>query len=88
MLKRLKLENFDFAITELMNFCGFALFHKLGIDKYASVSITDMMEVIIDPLGVSSNPSFVPGFVNSLLIWKNDKLEVYSMIRDDKSKKW
>lgn len=62
------MENFDFAITELMNFCGFALFHKLGIDKYASVSITDMMEVIIDPLGVSSNPSFVPGFVNSLLI--------------------
>ncbi|CAG9529772.1 unnamed protein product [Cercopithifilaria johnstoni] len=64
LLKRLKSENFDFAITELVNFCGFALFNKLGIDKYASVSMTDMMEVIVDTLGVSSSPSFVPATIS------------------------
>ncbi|MCP9258693.1 hypothetical protein DINM_001702 [Dirofilaria immitis] len=82
LLEHLKLENFDFAITELINFCGFALFNKLGIEKYASASITDMMGVIVDTLGISSNPSYIPATISYDM---SDKMNFFERLINYKS---
>ncbi|VDM97912.1 unnamed protein product [Thelazia callipaeda] len=59
-IENLREEKFDLGITELISFCSYALFRKLEIKAYISSYSLNLMEVISDPLGVSSNPSYVP----------------------------
>ncbi|VDK28446.1 unnamed protein product [Gongylonema pulchrum] len=57
----LEAEHFDFGITEIFGPCGYAVFSRIGLKNYATAFATDLCEVLSDPLGVSSNPSWVPG---------------------------
>lgn len=61
LLNRLHAENFDLGITEMISFCGYAIFKIIGLKNYASAFATNLVEVYSDPLGVSSNPSYIPG---------------------------
>ncbi|VDN42682.1 unnamed protein product [Gongylonema pulchrum] len=58
--KRLRSEQFDLGVSEVVRECGFAIFNKIGLQNYVSVLATNLLEYYTDPFGVSSNPSHVP----------------------------
>lgn len=60
ILDVLRRKQFDFGILELFWYCGYAVFHKIGLRNYASAIASDLVEVLSDNLGVSNPPSYVP----------------------------
>ena len=69
LLDRLRTENFDLGITEMISYCGYAIFKVIGLKNYASAFATNLVEAYSDPLGVSSNPSYIPGlFMITILL--------------------
>uniref|UniRef100_A0A0N5AEB0 glucuronosyltransferase n=1 Tax=Syphacia muris TaxID=451379 RepID=A0A0N5AEB0_9BILA len=60
LLETLRAEKFDIGISELISFCGMAMFEKIGIKNYISASATVLIEGLTEHFGVSNNPSFVP----------------------------
>lgn len=61
-MDHLREEKFDLGITELTSFCGYGIFEKIGLKIYVTAFTTNLFEVLSDRLGVSSSPSYVPGF--------------------------
>lgn len=57
----LQSEQYDLGITENINFCGYAIFKRIGLNNHISARAVNLMEVSSDIFGVSSNPSYVPG---------------------------
>ncbi|KAM3719585.1 putative UDP-glucuronosyltransferase ugt-50 [Dirofilaria immitis] len=64
------LEQYDLGITEQISFCGYAIFNRIGLNNQVTAGAITLMEVLSDPFGVSSNPSYVPGGFSS----KADKM--------------
>lgn len=62
LMDQLREEKFDLGITEIISFCGYGIFEKIGLKTYVTAFTVNLFEVMSDKLGVSSNPSYVPGF--------------------------
>ncbi|GMR44769.1 hypothetical protein PMAYCL1PPCAC_14964, partial [Pristionchus mayeri] len=61
LLESLSSENFDAAIAEPMDMCGFGLFRKIGIENVAATLSIAANEGSFDFTGLPSFPSYVPG---------------------------
>ncbi|VDK30866.1 unnamed protein product [Gongylonema pulchrum] len=60
VLEYLRSEKFDLGITEAISFCGYRIFEKIGLKTYITGFTSNLVEIISDKLGVSSNPSYIP----------------------------
>lgn len=60
-MDRLRNENFDFALTELFDFCSLGIFEKVGIKKFAAFTNPPMMHYMTESFGIPSMSSFIPG---------------------------
>ncbi|MCP9261542.1 UDP-glucuronosyltransferase [Dirofilaria immitis] len=70
LISWLQTEQYDLGITEQISFCGYAIFNRIGLNNQVTAGAITLMEVLSDPFGVSSNPSYVPGGFSS----KADKM--------------
>lgn len=70
LMGSLQKEQYDLGITEQINFCGYAIFNRIGLNNYITAMAFNLLEVTSDFFGVSSNPSYVPGlFLYILPSW-------------------
>lgn len=67
-VEKFRREKFDLGVTELIEPCGLAYFHKIGLQKYVTTDSLTLNEYITKPLGIESNPSFVPGTTSETLL--------------------
>ncbi|KAL3994249.1 UDP-glucoronosyl and UDP-glucosyl transferase family protein [Acanthocheilonema viteae] len=66
----LQSEQYDLGITEQINFCGYAIFKRIGLKNHITTRAINLLEVSSDLFGVSSNPSYVPAGFS----FKSDKM--------------
>ncbi|CAG9530659.1 unnamed protein product [Cercopithifilaria johnstoni] len=60
LMDSLQAEQYDLGITEYINFCGYSIFKRIGLNNYITATAVNLFEVTSDIFGVSSNPSYVP----------------------------
>uniref|UniRef100_A0A0R3S1Z7 UDP-glucuronosyltransferase n=1 Tax=Elaeophora elaphi TaxID=1147741 RepID=A0A0R3S1Z7_9BILA len=78
LMESLQMEQYDLGITEHINFCGYAIFRRIGLDSYITAMAINLLEVSSDFFGVNSNPSYVPAVKeSSLVLVNNDELLEY-----------
>uniref|UniRef100_A0A0N5ACR0 glucuronosyltransferase n=1 Tax=Syphacia muris TaxID=451379 RepID=A0A0N5ACR0_9BILA len=56
-VEKFRREKFDLGVTELIEPCGLAYFHKIGLQKYVTTDSLTLNEYITKPLGIESNPT-------------------------------
>ncbi|VDD94006.1 unnamed protein product [Enterobius vermicularis] len=68
-IEQFRKEKFDLGISEHIDPCGLAYFEKINVEKYISADSLCLNEDVTIPLGIDSNPSFVPNniFENTFL---------------------
>lgn len=79
ILDQLKNENFDFAITEPVDGCAYAIFEYLKIRAHATVLSCNRFDHVSDVLGQPIAPSYVPGtqsFFNDQMTMKERLLNL------------
>lgn len=59
-IEQFRKEKFDLGISEHIDPCGLAYFEKINVEKYISADSLCLNEDVTIPLGIDSNPSFVP----------------------------
>ena len=60
----LKKENFDIAVVEIFECCGFGVLEILGIKKYVATHSSSMIPMINSYLGIPQSPSSIPSGVS------------------------